>query len=67
MTLSGGALGATPRMISLVTSVMMPSAGVIRTLTKKAALTPAYAAAMPASGCRPRLTKAAAPSGISTR
>ncbi len=67
MTLSGSAFGATPAMISLVTSVMMPSAGVIRTLTKNAALTPAYAAAMPARGLRPRLAKAAAPSGISTR
>ena len=54
-------------MISLVTSVMMPSAGVIRMLTKNAALTPAYAAAMPTSGLRPMLANAAAPSGISTR
>ena len=67
MTLSGSALGATPAMISLVTSVMIPSAGVMRMLTKNDALTPAYAAAMPTSGLRPRLANAAAPSGMSTR
>ena len=65
--MSGGALGATPPMISLVTSVMIPSAGVMRMLTKKVALTPAYAAAMPASGFRPRDAKTAPPNGTSTR
>ena len=54
-------------MISLVTSVMIPSAGVMRMLTKKVALTPAYAAAMPASGFRPRDAKTAPPNGTSTR
>ena len=40
---------------SLVTSVRIPSLGVIRRLTAKPQATPAYAAASPASGCRPRL------------
>ena len=52
---------------SLVISVTRLSIGVIRMFTAKTALTPAYAAASPASGCRPRLANAAAPSGIRIR
>jgi hypothetical protein len=52
---------------SLVISVRTPSSGVIRKLTPKPAATPANAAAMPASGFRPTLLNAAAPSGIRTR
>ena len=52
---------------SFVISVSTPSSGVIRTFTPKPAATPAKAAAIPASGLRPTLLKAAAPNGISTR
>jgi hypothetical protein len=53
-------------MASFVTSVSTASTGVIRKLTPKPALTPAKPAAMPASGWRPMLMNAAAPSGIRT-
>src|SRR6516225_6054090 len=52
---------------SLVISVRIGSIGTIRKLTPNTAATPANAAASPASGCRPRLRNAAAPSGIKTR
>ena len=52
---------------SLVISVSTPSSGVIRKFTPKPAATPANAAAIPASGLRPTLLNATAPSGISTR
>ena len=48
-------------------SVSTPSSGVIRKFTPKPAATPANAAAIPASGLRPTLLNATAPSGINTR
>ena len=59
--------GSTSPLASFVISVRTPSSGVIRKLTPNPAATPANAAAMPASGLRPTLLKAAAPSGINTR
>ena len=55
------------RLASFVISVSTPSSGVIRKFTPNPAATPANAAAIPASGLRPTLLKAAAPSGIRTR
>ncbi len=60
-------LGSTSAMESLVISVITASVGVMRKFTPKPPATPANAAAMPASGWRPTLMKAAAPSGMSTR
>ncbi len=59
--------GLTRWMASLVISVRIASVGVTSRLTPKPPATPANAAAMPASGWRPTLMNAAAPSGISTR
>ena len=59
--------GSASAAASLVISVSTPSSGVIRKFTPKPAATPANAAAIPASGLRPTLMKATAPSGISTR
>ncbi len=59
--------GSTSDAASLVMSVMTASAGTIRMLTPKAALTAPKPAAIPASGLRPTLRKAVAASGISTR
>ena len=60
-------LGSAMAMASLVTSVSRPSSGAMRMLTAKPALTPAYAAASPASGWRPTVRNAAAASGIRIR
>ena len=59
--------GSTRAIDSLVISVSTASVGVISRLTPNPRATPANAAAMPASGCRPTLANATAPSGISTR
>ena len=52
---------------SFVISVIIASDGVMSRFTPKIAPTPAKAAAMPASGWRPTLRKAAAPSGTRMR
>ncbi len=59
--------GSTNAIDSLAISVRTASVGVMRKFTPKPAATPAKAAAMPASGWRPTLMNAAAPSGMSTR
>ncbi len=59
--------GSTRAIASFVISVRTASVGVMRKLTPNPAATPAKAAASPASGCRPTLRNAAAPSGMSTR
>ena len=59
--------GSTRWIDSLVISVSTASVGVTSTFTPKPPATPANAAAMPASGCRPTLANAAAPRGMSTR
>jgi len=59
--------GSTTWIASLVISARMPSIGLTRKFAPNAAATPANAAARPASGWRPRLKNADAPSGISTR
>ena len=61
------AFGSASAEASLVISVRTPSSGVIRKFTPKPAATPANAAAMPATGLRPTLLNATAPSGINTR
>ena len=61
------ASGSTRPLASFVISVRTPSSGVIRKFTPNPAATPAKAAAIPASGWRPTLRNAAAPSGIRTR
>jgi hypothetical protein len=59
--------GSTRWIDSFVISVSTASVGVISRFTPKPPATPANAAAIPASGLRPTLLNAAAPSGISTR
>ena len=59
--------GSTRAIDSLATSVIIASIGAMIRFTPKIAPTPANQAAMPASGCRPTLWKAAAARGTRTR